>query len=66
MYFFTNDMAVLRKCADAPRLRGMAETLEERVALQRNLDRPEKWADGNLLEFRFPKCQVQSELPRSS
>ncbi|KAK4816994.1 hypothetical protein QYF61_025914 [Mycteria americana] len=51
---------------DAPKLRGMVDMLEKRVAPQRDVGKPEKCADGNLLEFSIVKCQVQFGVPRSS
>lgn len=36
----------------------MVETLEERDATQRDLDRRERWACANLMEFHKAKCKV--------
>lgn len=55
---------VLGNFADAPRLRGTADMLERKTALQRDLDKPEQWADGNLLEFSNGKSQVHFGVPR--
>ena len=38
--------------ADDTKLKGMADTPEGHAAIQRNLDRLEKWADRNLMKFK--------------
>ncbi|KAK4811082.1 hypothetical protein QYF61_016368 [Mycteria americana] len=41
-----------------PKLAGEADTPEDCAASQRDLDRLEKWADRNLMQFNQGKCQV--------
>ncbi|GAB0202845.1 mitochondrial enolase superfamily member 1 [Grus japonensis] len=48
----------LRKFSDDTRLRGVTDTPEGCAAIQRELDRLEKWADKNLVTFNKERCEV--------
>ena len=48
----------LSKSADDAKLGGVADTLEGHAAIQRDLNRQEKWADRNLTNFNQEKCKV--------
>ncbi|GAB0178483.1 cAMP-dependent protein kinase inhibitor alpha [Grus japonensis] len=48
----------LSKFANTTKLCGVANTLEGRDAIQRNLDRLERWAYESLMKFNKAKCKV--------
>ncbi|GAB0179814.1 mitochondrial enolase superfamily member 1 [Grus japonensis] len=60
---FVNDLddgveCSLSKFADDTKLGGVADTPEDCAAIQRDLNRLEKWADRNLMKFNKEKFKV--------
>ena len=62
-YIFVGNMDSVIKCtlsrfADTTKLCGMVDMLEGRDAIQRKLDRLERWACVNCMKFNKAKCKV--------
>lgn len=58
--------STLSKFADDTKLRGVADTQQGCAAVQRDLNRQEKWADQNLMQLNKAHCIFLLHLWRNS
>jgi len=56
--------STLGKSADNTKLGGVADTPDGCASIQRDLNRLEKWADGNLMEFNKGKLQTPGPMEK--